>query len=121
MGITHPVVAVIIEVRGPKVMDGATLEIREDVDFVHCIGPSLGVDMIIGEMLGRVEPLKLGFYSTAAFVKAGHLCLLYELANFFDRIVCRFSRSIHRVDDGTRRPGCAQKIVKSFGSALVGE
>ena len=104
-------------------MDGAATEIGENVDFVHALGSSLGMDSVIGEQFGRggMQPLQFRLYSTSAFVEVYHVFLLQQLANFFNRIESRFSRAINNVNHGAFCPGCAQKIVKSFGSALVGE
>jgi len=70
------------EIRCPKVMDHRTTEPRQDLQVIHCLGPSFSMVTICSEDLGtcHMEPLPDAVHPHPGLVHVEYLCTCQEVS-----------------------------------------
>ena len=81
--VAESVVAVVLEVGVPEVVDGAAPEVGQDVGGVHGFAPAPLVRKVPGEPAGRdgMQPVQAAGGAHAGLVEAGHLGLGRQIAD----------------------------------------
>ncbi|EXX89531.1 hypothetical protein BG53_13105 [Paenibacillus darwinianus] len=124
MGVAEGMVALIImEIRGPRVVNGVALKIRQYACCIHRLLTSFGVVKIIGILVrtGDVTPLGFALYANAGFIEVSNRTLYKALYNFpLNRFELLVERKV-----GIHESSFAELMMKEmlhhFAHSLIGK